>query len=216
MRDRFEGMTKTFRSWKTSTFVITALRSGAWAWIEGNPPPNVETLNLPDSPLGQLVHKAYVEQTSLGWNLLFRGFWTTSWRTAQEYEFSNSIHNRGFTDNGENWAGRAQTWMFDLFELAWGLRNADEHGEDLETQRMIQLAKAERAIRRLYREGDSLPTYDRFPFNDPMEDILTKTVSSQERWITKTEAFLPKALRRIKERRKKRNHSIKKYFGTVT
>jgi ribonuclease HI len=216
MRDRFDGMTKTFRSWKTSTFVINALRSGAWAWIEDNPPPNVETLNLPDSPLGQLVHKAYVEQTSLGWNLLFRGFWTTSWRTAQEYEFSNSIHNRGFTDNGENWAGRAQTWMFDLFELAWGLRNADEHGEDLETQRMIQLAKAERAIRRLYREGDSLPTYDRFPFNDPMEDILTKTVSSQERWITKTEAFLPKALRRIKERRKKRNHSIKKYFGTVT
>jgi hypothetical protein len=63
---------------------------------------------------------------------------------------------------------------------------------------MIRLAGAERAIRRLYREGDSLPTYDRFPFRDPMEDVLTRTVSSQERWITKTEAFLPKALRRIK------------------
>jgi hypothetical protein len=69
MRDRFEGMTKTFRSWNTSTLVINALRSGAWTWIEGNPPPDVATLNLPDSPLGQLVHKAYVEQTSLGWNL---------------------------------------------------------------------------------------------------------------------------------------------------
>jgi hypothetical protein len=88
--------------------------------------------------------------------------------------------------------------MFDLFELAWGLRNADEHGADLETQRMIRLAKAERAIRRLYREGDSLPTYDSFPFSDPMEDILTETVSSQERWIIKTKAFLPKAPRRIK------------------
>jgi hypothetical protein len=32
------------------------------------------------------------------------------------------------------------TWMFDLFELAWGLRDADEHGADLETQRMIRLA----------------------------------------------------------------------------
>jgi hypothetical protein len=75
----------------TSTLVINALRSGAWAWIEGNPTPDVEILNLPDSLLGQLVHKAYVEQTSLGWNLLFRGFWTISWRTAQEYEFSNNI-----------------------------------------------------------------------------------------------------------------------------
>jgi hypothetical protein len=103
--------------------------------------------------------------------------------------------------------------MFDLFELAWGLRNADEHGADLETQRMISLAKAEWAIRRLYREGDSLPTYDRFPFSHPMEDILTRTVSSQERWITKTEAFLPKALRRIKTQEKRKNHSIKKFFG---
>jgi hypothetical protein len=63
--------------------------------------------------------------------------------------------------------------------LAWGLRNADEHGADLETQRLIRLAKAERAIRRPYRVGDSLPPHQRIPFNDPMEDILAKTVSSQ-------------------------------------
>jgi hypothetical protein len=74
--------------------------------------------------------------------------------------------------------------MFDLFELAWGLRNGDEHGADPETQRMISLDNAERAIRRLYRARDSLPTYERFPFSDPMEDVLTRTVSSQERWIT--------------------------------
>jgi hypothetical protein len=103
--------------------------------------------------------------------------------------------------------------MFDLFELAWVLRNFDEHGADLETQRMIRLAKAERAIRRLYREGDSLPTYGSFPFNDPMEDILTKTVSSQESWITKTEAFLPKALWRIKTHKQMHNHSIPEYCG---
>jgi hypothetical protein len=75
---------------------------------------------------------------------------------------------------------------------------------------MITLAKAERAIRRLYRAGDSLPTYERFSFSDPMEDVLTRTVSSQERWITKTEAFLPKAPRRIKTQEKKKNHPIKK------
>jgi hypothetical protein len=42
-------------------------------------------------------------------------------------------------------------WMFDLFDLAWGLHNDNEHGADPETQRMIRLAKAERAIRRRYR-----------------------------------------------------------------
>ena len=39
---------------------------------------------------------------------------------------------------GENWASRAQAWMFDL---VWGMRNADEDGADLETQRLIRSAK---------------------------------------------------------------------------
>jgi hypothetical protein len=103
--------------------------------------------------------------------------------------------------------------MFDLFELVWGLCNGDEHGVDPETQRMISLANAERAIRRLYRAGDSLPTYDRFPFSDPMEDVLTRTVSAQKRWIKSTEAFLIKALRRIKSQERKKNRSIKEFFG---
>jgi hypothetical protein len=80
-------MSKTFLSWKTSHLVIDALRAGALAWIDGNPAPAVGMLHLSDSPLGQFVYRAYVEQISLGWNLLFRGFWTISWRTAQEYEF---------------------------------------------------------------------------------------------------------------------------------
>jgi hypothetical protein len=111
----------------------------------------------------------------LGWN---RGFWTISWRTAQEYEFS---FQRGFTDNGASWAGRSQMWMSDLLDLAWELRNDTEHGTDPERQRMIRLAKAERAIRRLYRAIDTLSSHERFPFSDPMEDRLAKTASTRER-----------------------------------
>jgi hypothetical protein len=212
MLDRLADLSKTFRSWKTSSFVIRALQSGATAWIEGRAIPDVETLHLPDSDLGKLVHKAYDEQTSLGWNLLFRGFWTISWRKAQEYEFSNSPFHRGHTDNGESWASRAQAWMFDLFDLAWGLRNADEHGADLETQRMIRLAKCERAIRRLYHTGESLPLHERHPFRDPMEVVLSKSVCDQERWVSMTEDFLPVAKRRIAEQKKKGMRPIEEYL----
>jgi ribonuclease HI len=90
MLDRLADMSKKFRQWKTSTTLIAALHSGASAWIEGGATPDVAELHLPDSTLGRLVHQAYVEQTSLGWNLLFRGFWSISWRKAQEYEFSSS------------------------------------------------------------------------------------------------------------------------------
>jgi hypothetical protein len=63
--------------------------------------------------------------------------------------------------------------MFNLFDLAWGLRNADEHGIDLETQRMIRLAKCERAIRRLYHAGESLPHHERHdPFRETKLSVL--------------------------------------------
>jgi hypothetical protein len=82
--------------------------------------------------------------------------------------------------------------------LAWGLRNADEHGADLETQRMVRLAKCERAIHRLYHKGESLSLHERHPFRDPMEETLSKSVSDQERWVSMTEAFLQAATRRVK------------------
>jgi hypothetical protein len=36
---------------------------------------------------------------------------------------------------------------------------------------MIRLAKCERAIRRLYHAGESLPLHERHPFRNPMETI---------------------------------------------
>jgi hypothetical protein len=47
LHDRFAGVSKTFRSWKTSHLIIDALRAGALAWIDGNPAPAVGPLHLP-------------------------------------------------------------------------------------------------------------------------------------------------------------------------
>jgi hypothetical protein len=54
-------------------------------------------------------------------------------------------------------------WMFELFDLAWRLRNDNEHGADPETQRIIRLAKAEWAIRRLYCASTNFHRTKRFP-----------------------------------------------------
>jgi hypothetical protein len=66
MHDRLADMFKKFRSWKSSTTLIKALNSGVMAWIEGREIPDVASLHLPNSPMGKLVYKASVEQTSLG------------------------------------------------------------------------------------------------------------------------------------------------------
>ena len=49
--------------------------------------PDVESLDLPDTVLGRLIAAAYTDQTLLGWNVLFRGFWAKNWRLAQEEQF---------------------------------------------------------------------------------------------------------------------------------
>ena len=184
---------------KTSTLLLTALKTGALAWIEGREIPSVENLALPDNALGRTVAQAYSELSRLGWNVLFRGFWTSTWRRAQDIEF-NKLICRDKQDYGDRWAGRAQLWFFELFDYIWGLRNADEHGSDAETERLIRRTKCERSIRRLYESGAKLPPFDQHPFRDPLESLLSKTTADQELSITKTEAYLQKAHQRARVR----------------
>jgi hypothetical protein len=100
--------------------------------------------------------------------------------------------------------------MFDLFDLAWGMRNADEHGADLETQRLIRLAKCDRTIRRLYRASDFLPHHERHPFRDPIEDVLSKYLCNQERWV---EEYLPGATKWVKDQQQTGQRALTAYAG---
>jgi hypothetical protein len=49
-----------------------------------------------------------------------------------------------------------------------------------------------------------------------MEDILATTASTQERWVSNTDAYLPKAVKRIKRQEKMHNHLLEEYglYGT--
>jgi hypothetical protein len=142
---------------KTSKSLIAAIQCGAMAWVEQREPPAADSLVLPANRLGDLIRKAYVEQTSLGWNVLFRGFWTSSWRLAQEEQF-RMYRSRELNDTGERWAANAQMWFFETFEVLWAIRNEAEHGNSRETERLICLTKCDRAVRRLYEKGEDLPT----------------------------------------------------------
>ena len=214
LRDRLATLHYDFRKWKTSELLIQALTLGATAWAEGNEIPSVLSLHLPDTVLGRLIARAYVDQTSLGWHVLFRGFWANSWRHAQEHQFSIS-RGRERQDTGDRWARQVQSWFIKLFELLWGLRNEHEHGAEPETQRLIRLAKCERAIRRLYHKGEELPYCERTPFRDPIEVLLQCSVPDQELWISKTEGYLPRALKRVRRRARDNQRAITAYFDLL-
>jgi ribonuclease HI/exonuclease III len=199
LHERSSTLVTHFRSIKTSRSLISALHTGAMAWAEQREPPSVESLTLPDNRLGELIRQAYDEQTSLGWNVLFRGFWSISWRLAQEEQF-RMYRSREVQDTGEIWASNAQMWFYETFELLWAQRNEAEHGIDHETERLIRLTKCDRAVRRLYDKGEDLPYAERHPFRDSMDDLLQQPLQMQELWIDKTTAFLRKAFQRQRAR----------------
>ena len=197
--DRFVTFSDHFQSMKTSQLILSALQMGALAWIEQRDPPTVEILRLPNNALGKLIRQAYNEQSALGWNVLFRGFWSKSWRQAQEQHF-RSFQIRESQDNGEQWAARAQLWFYNTFFHLWKLRNNDEHGANPATQRAARMSKCARSILRLYNAGNDLPYAERHPFRDSMDDLLQQPVQMQELWITKTETYLRGAHHRQRDR----------------
>ena len=103
-------------------------------------------------------------------------------------------------DTVERWAAKTQIWFYDLFEHICGLRNADEQGTDIDTQRLIRVSKCKQAIRRLYDKGENLPYAERHPFRAPIEDLLQQPVLNQELWITKTGDYLVKAFKQARAR----------------
>jgi hypothetical protein len=194
---------------------MSALHAGILSWLDGSAQPSLESLNLPDTEAGRWTARAYSEQSALGWNVFFRGFWSTSWRFAQDAYF-HTVPIRSKVDNAEVWTGRALAWFFALFDAIWRVRCDDVHGAGPAQQRAIRLAKCERAIHRLYQSAEDLPHSERHPFRAPMETVIQCTASEQELWITQTEKYLRGAFRRVKIRAATNQSAITDFFGYST
>jgi hypothetical protein len=212
MLARLAGMSKKFRSWKTSQPLIDALHLGAMAWIQEQEIPDVAVLNLPDSTLGGWFNRRMLNSHLWGGISFFEDSGLFPGVKHRNLKSLAALFNEGTQTMEPN--GQVEHSRGCSICLTWlgGLRNADEHEVDLETQRMIRLAECERAIRRLYHSGESLPPYERYPFRDGMEDVLSKSLSRQERWVTMTEDNLIAARRRLKMQQKTSQHSLKEYY----
>ena len=212
--DKLTMLRSQLSDWDTAPQLINTILAGATAWIQGQPVPDPESLSLSDDAVGQSICRAYSEQTGLGWNVFFRGFWTISWREAQDAYWTSTGRSDVFS-TGESWSGKVQGWLFEFASFVWDLRNATEHGEDIHAQRQIRLANCERTIRRLYSRSTELPDGETHPFREPMQSLLDRPVSAQELWIQKTVPFLRAAFRRATKRTKIKQRAITEFFNSV-
>jgi hypothetical protein len=197
--------------WGTVAQIVDGMYAGATAWSEGKEIPSSETLTVTDNDVRRLVRTAYREQSELGWDVFFCGFWTNSWRGAQDAHWKR-VGKAGSFEKGESWSGKAQLWFFEFFDYLWGIRNVAEHGDDLHVQRHIRLTKCKRTIRRLYTQGCDLPDGETHPFCDTIESLLQRPIVDQELWIAKTVPFLRLAFRHAKHRKNAKQRAITEFF----
>jgi hypothetical protein len=99
----------------SAQLLAEAMYAGAWAWIRGEQIPPPETLDTSDDAAGSLILQAFEEQSTLGWNVFYRGFWTSTWRMAQE-AYGAKVGKNGSFETGESWSGKALNWFFDFEE----------------------------------------------------------------------------------------------------
>ena len=111
------------------------------------------------------------------------------------------------------WTASLVSWIFELFNEVWSLRNQVEFGANIEDQRRKSLVVCERAIRRLYAVGLSLPHLESYPFKVDMESLLMSQLAVQEQWIFNTERFPPGALKRAADGKNSGQKSITEFFG---
>ena len=111
VKERMSALRPKILEWGTSAQLAEAMYVGAWAWIRGEQTPSPETLAMQDDAVGSLILQAFEEQSALGWNAFYRGFWTSTWQLAQEAHWAKCGKTSGF-DTGESWSGKAQNWFF--------------------------------------------------------------------------------------------------------
>ena len=200
---QFTDLRDKLSDWNTPEHVTRAIIEGATHWLRGETVPAVGDLHLPDCEVGTTVKRAYLEQTCLGWQTFFRGFWSVTWGKAHDAHIraqdltEQREHHKSRRLTGDIWAAKAQHWIFSYFETIWKIRNRQEHGDDDETQRRISLDKCNRRIRAMYAQNAALPDGEQHSFKHDIETLLQKTLADQELWIAITTPILLKALRRV-------------------
>jgi ribonuclease HI len=202
--------------WSTVNAIGDAILLGARAWLAGEPIPDIEVLNLRKDSIGQLIRQAYAEQTSMGWNVLFRGFWSSTWSKAQDRHYDDRRYADNNKMSGDIWLGRTISYFFEsVFEPIWELRNKSNAGEDSIDKIRIRSFKVDRTIRRLWKECLPLPYEDRrVVCFSTLSEVLTMTLYERETWINATTSFLPKARARLRARGNDQR-SITEFFPRI-
>ena len=136
------------------------------------------------------VAHVYESQTAIGWEELFRGRLSTSWRNYQS-EFLGDKADKKI--NGQTWSAGVAKLLLQQWLKLWLDRNGDRHGRDYQSQKEAERRQAIREVEQLYEYRGTVREIHNWILATPLEQHTQKKTYVLRAWISSFGPILKKS-----------------------
>ena len=184
----------TLRKKHTYKPIIQLLQTNIMQWIKKAP---LETINLPThpKPYDHTLQGAVIEQTSIGWEHILKGWMSKKWAQAQGAYYKE----RSETDTKINLKyHNALTWskmvIRGLQEIAfdtWKFRNKDIYGHDKKEEEVKNLENMKAKVRQEYDRRHNFPAKIQWRyFTRTVSDRVNDSIQTLRAWYENLQTAL--------------------------
>ena len=167
---------------KTSKIFQQIFISGLTSWM------HKETAQFPlhsqqyDDAIFSLLHQAFQQQSSIGWDQLLRGRICNTWFLAHDMYVSQRMFEQQYSS--KVFGPRLVQHLLQLSLKTWTHRNEFYFGVDVQdTEKKLKI-KASKEITTAYNQQDLVPVQDRpLLFSRSLSEILALPLKAQTNWL---------------------------------
>ena len=166
--------------------LMKILQQNILQWSKGDPP---SAFQLPTHPstYDYTIQNAVSEQTSIGWNHIFKGWISTKWAIAQDEYYDERCKtdkriNRKY-HNKTTWSKTVIHGLHDIAFSTWKFRNKDIYGHNKQEEEQIGLDKMKSKVRREYERRHTFPAKIQWRyFTRTIQDRVNDSVHMLQAW----------------------------------
>jgi hypothetical protein len=118
-----------------------------------------------------------IAQTAIGWHEFLQGYWAKEWSILQDAHLRQTLQ---WTHkcNGQTWATRIITTIWDYVQTAWQIHNDTIHAHDAKTEDADLKTRTHFRIIRLHqRRNDAMAMHRDYFFDNPTATLATTTLN---------------------------------------
>jgi hypothetical protein len=175
------------------------------AWLDGKA---IDPCGYPKS-----CRQAIITQNRIGWLAFLQGYWATEWSLLQDAHLART-HTRTHTFNGQTWATRTITTIWDHLHTAWTLHNDTVHVRDTNSEDADIKKRTHFRITRLHqRKNETMAIHHDYFLDNLATTLSTTTLNFQRNWLNLYESAILESIKMAHSISLRGTHPLSSYFA---